>query len=64
MLGLLFIMLKLTHAITWSWWLVLLPLYGGFALLLSLLIFIPAVLFVIIAGVGLFTSITKRLSGK
>lgn len=29
LLGLLFIGLKLTGYINWSWWLVLLPLYGG-----------------------------------
>lgn len=32
LLGLLFIGLKLTGYIAWSWWLVLLPLYGGLAL--------------------------------
>lgn len=32
LLALLFIGLKLTGFINWSWWLVLLPLYGGFAL--------------------------------
>lgn len=30
-LALIFITLKLTSVITWSWWLVLLPLYGGAA---------------------------------
>lgn len=29
LLGLLFIALKLMHFISWSWWIVLLPLYGG-----------------------------------
>ena len=29
LLGLLFIALKLCHVITWSWWIVLLPFYGG-----------------------------------
>ena len=29
MLAVLFIALKLLGVITWSWWLVLLPLYGG-----------------------------------
>ena len=29
LLGIVFIVLKLTHYIDWSWWLVLLPLYGG-----------------------------------
>ena len=27
-LGVMFIGLKLAHVISWSWWLVLLPLYG------------------------------------
>lgn len=31
LLALLFITLKLTSVITWSWWLVLLPLYGVLA---------------------------------
>lgn len=29
-LGIIFIVLKLIGTITWSWWLVLLPFYGGF----------------------------------
>jgi len=33
-LGLIFIVLKLVGVITWSWWLVTSPLWGGFALLL------------------------------
>lgn len=28
LLSLVFLVLKLTHFISWSWWLVLLPLYG------------------------------------
>jgi len=32
LLGVLFIGLKLTGFIDWSWWWVLLPLYGGFVL--------------------------------
>lgn len=32
LLALIFITLKLTSVIAWSWWLVLLPLYGGLAL--------------------------------
>ena len=32
LLGLLFIGLKLGGVINWSWWLVLLPLYGGLAI--------------------------------
>lgn len=37
-LGLIFITLKLTGVISWSWWLVLLPFYGGLALLLAFLL--------------------------
>lgn len=44
MLGVLFIGLKLLEVINWSWWLVLLPIYGGLVLvgvflLLTLLVF-------------------------
>ena len=28
-LGLIFIVLKLTEVVAWSWWLVLAPIYGG-----------------------------------
>lgn len=37
LLGLLFIGLKLAEVIDWSWWLVLLPIYGGIALILAVL---------------------------
>jgi hypothetical protein len=37
LLAIVFIALKLTNVITWSWWLVLLPLYGGLALWLVLM---------------------------
>lgn len=43
MLGVLFVGLKLTGFIDWSWWWVTLPLWGGFA----------AVVFVLL-GIGLF----------
>ena len=33
-LGCIFIVLKLIDVIDWSWWLVLLPLYGGLAIFL------------------------------
>jgi|DEB0MinimDraft_6_1074348.scaffolds.fasta_scaffold01406_4 hypothetical protein len=36
-LGLIFITLKLLSVITWSWWLVLLPLYGGLLLAIGVL---------------------------
>ena len=40
-LGLLFIALKLMGYIMWSWWLVLLPIYGA-ALLVVLLVLVTA----------------------
>ena len=48
-LALIFITLKLTGYITWSWWLVTLPLWGGVALIFSLLIIGP-----VMAIVGAF----------
>lgn len=38
MLGILFIALKLTGVINWSWWYVTLPLWGGIALFMTALI--------------------------
>lgn len=38
LLGIVFITLKLTNIINWSWWLVLLPLYGGFILVVAIVI--------------------------
>ena len=37
LLFLVFLVLKLTKAITWSWWWVTAPLWGGFALYLGVL---------------------------
>ena len=36
-LGLIFIVLKLTEVVAWSWWLVLAPVYGGFILTVLIL---------------------------
>ena len=38
LLGIVFIVLKLTHYIDWSWWLVLLPIYGGALLWIIILV--------------------------
>lgn len=43
LLGLLFIGLKLGKVITWSWWLVLLPIYGPLALVLAIGAFVAVV---------------------
>lgn len=39
-LGIIFIVLKLIGIISWSWWLVLLPLYGGIMISLSAVFFL------------------------
>jgi hypothetical protein len=43
LLGVLFIGLKLTGYITWSWWWVLAPFWGGLALALVILLIIGVV---------------------
>jgi len=43
LLGVAFVVLKLTGVIDWSWWWVTLPFWGGFALLVVLLIALAAV---------------------
>jgi hypothetical protein len=50
-LGIVFIVLKLTKTIDWSWWYVLMPFYGPLLLLL-----------VIIACIGLFVLITAGIT--
>lgn len=55
-LALIFITLKLIGVIAWSWWLVLLPLYGGTAIVLGL---------IVLAAVGGAThGVVKRLLRK
>ena len=55
-LGLIFIVLKLTNVIDWSWWLVLLPIYGPWVLWLSL--------FVVLLIVGVVVAILAAIFGK
>lgn len=43
-LGIVFVVLKLTHVIAWSWWWVLLPFYGGTALCLAILVVMALIL--------------------
>jgi hypothetical protein len=40
LLGLAFIILKLCHVIDWSWWLVTMPIWGGFAIIILILLFV------------------------
>ncbi len=62
LLALVFITLKLCGVITWSWWLVLLPLYFGVAVILGF--FLIAVLgwlgFASVARVGDMMSDSKK----
>jgi hypothetical protein len=39
LLGVLFVALKLTHVIDWSWWWVTLPFWGGCAFIFAILCF-------------------------
>ncbi len=39
LLGVVFVVLKLCGVITWSWWYVTLPFWGGFALVVIVLAF-------------------------
>jgi len=48
LLGLIFITLKLTNVIAWSWWLILLPLY-----------LLPAIALVLLVLYGIFTLFNK-----
>jgi hypothetical protein len=43
LLTILFVGLKLANVIAWSWWFVLLPLYGGLAILAILMIIIGVI---------------------
>ncbi len=58
LLGVAFIVLKLTHVIDWAWWLVLLPIYLGPAILLA-----AALFFLVMAGfcyVGAWLTTTRK----
>lgn len=46
LLGVAFVVLKLTGHITWSWWLVTLPFWGGFAIVGTILLIIGLFLFI------------------
>ena len=47
LLGVAFVVLKLTGYIDWSWWWVTAPFWGGFALLLGVLLIIFTVAFIL-----------------
>lgn len=41
-----FLVLKLCKIITWSWWLITIPLWGGIALVVAILLIIGIIYFV------------------
>lgn len=45
-LGFVFIYLKVTGVVAWSWWLVLLPFYSGFALVGGILLLFLFIAFI------------------
>lgn len=51
LLTLVFVVLKLTHFVNWSWWWVLVPLWGPIALVLGILGVI--LIFLVIASLGI-----------
>ena len=55
LLFIVFLILKLTHVIDWSWWWVTAPLWIGFLILVVVLIF-----FVLIAGLGAVSSFNRK----
>lgn len=56
LLGVFFVALKLTGVISWSWWLVLVPFWGGFALLI--------LAFVVIVFIGKVDLRKRRKNAK
>lgn len=52
LLGIVFVVLKLTEVIDWSWWFVTLPFWGGFALII--------VAFVMAFGVAVLVDHQKK----
>ena len=56
-----FLVLKLTGTITWSWWWITAPLWGGFALALGIIAVTAAVA---LPFVWLFSRAAKRLAAK
>jgi hypothetical protein len=60
LLGVLFIGLKLTGVIGWSWWLVLLPFYAGLALLVGVLAVIAIIAFIVMAFAAICEAVSRR----
>ena len=67
LLGVAFVVLKLLEEISWSWWYVTLPFWGGIALVLSILC-IPLLLITAILVIeklsNIFNTIKEKINGK
>ena len=59
LLAILFIGLKLAGYITWSWWIVTLPMWGGAALIISLFVIAPAIALIGAFLLDVLASLTK-----
>ena len=59
LLAILFIGLKLAGYITWSWWIVTLPLWGGAALIISMFVIAPAIALIGAFLLAVLASLTK-----
>jgi hypothetical protein len=46
LLGVLFVGLKLTHVINWSWWWVTAPFWGGFVIFLAFMVILLGIILV------------------
>lgn len=65
LLGVVFIVLKLTHVIGWSWWLVLAPFWGGFALFIGVFVIMLLILGLgAVCGAALKLTTSKLSSSK
>jgi phosphoglycerol transferase MdoB-like AlkP superfamily enzyme len=59
LLGVLFIALKLTHVINWSWWWVTIPLWGGAAFAIVVLLIIA-----VIAGLAMYARVRRHMKAS
>ncbi len=63
LLGLLFIALKLTGVITWSWWLVTLPLWFGWAIIAAWFLIAGGAVLVVLA-LAVIAEVIATVKGK
>lgn len=59
-LFLVFLVLKLTGVITWSWWLVTMPLWGGLALIFGIILVVLIVVALISLGAAAIAACRRK----